>query len=194
MCLMIETLLSYRAEWRSSYLLRQSFRPEGDFLPEWHFSTRGRFFYLREHFPPGILGGHEGLSGSVGSRFDESKWLLSVGYWALCACPGYTQCFDRTLVYLCTSPLQNLAVPQDFYSPLSISLERFGWPCIWWCGIGGFQEQVQCLFVGLVVLLFCLQLFFLSLLFLYRLVVWGWGLRTNRVSISLSRPCIANLF
>ena len=43
-------------------------------------------------------------------------------------------------------------------------------------------------------LLFCLQLFSLSLLFLYRLVVWGWGLRTDRVSISLSRPCIANLF
>ena len=43
-------------------------------------------------------------------------------------------------------------------------------------------------------LLFCLQLFSLSLLFLYRLVVWGWGLRTDRVSISLSRPCIANIF
>ena len=43
-------------------------------------------------------------------------------------------------------------------------------------------------------LLFCLQPFSLSLLFLYRLVVWGWGLRTDRVSISLSRPCIADLF
>ena len=43
-------------------------------------------------------------------------------------------------------------------------------------------------------LLFCLQLVSLSLFFLYRLVVWGWGLRTDRVSISLSRPCIANLF
>ena len=43
-------------------------------------------------------------------------------------------------------------------------------------------------------LLFCLQLFYLSLLFLYRLVVWGWGLCTDRVSISLSRLCIANLF
>ena len=36
--------------------------------------------------------------------------------------------------------------------------------------------------------LFCLQLFSLSLLFLYSLVVWGWGLRTDRVSISLSVP------
>ena len=43
-------------------------------------------------------------------------------------------------------------------------------------------------------LLFCLQLFSLSLLFQYRLVVWGLGLRTDRVSISLSLPCIANIF
>ena len=42
--------------------------------------------------------------------------------------------------------------------------------------------------------LFYLQLFSLSLLFLYRFVVWGWGLRTDRVSISLSLPCTANLF
>ena len=41
---------------------------------------------------------------------------------------------------------------------------------------------------------FCLQLFSLSLRFLYMLVVWGWGLRTDRVSISLSRPCTVNLF
>ena len=43
-------------------------------------------------------------------------------------------------------------------------------------------------------LLFCLQLFPISLLFLYGLVVWGWGFRTDRVSIYFSRPCIANLF
>ena len=54
--------------------------------------------------------------------------------------------------------------------------------------------HVQCLFVGLVALLFCLKLFSLSLLFLYRSVVWGWGLRTDRASISLSLPFIANLF
>ena len=42
--------------------------------------------------------------------------------------------------------------------------------------------------------LFCLQLFSLTLLVLYRLVVWGWGLRTDMASISLSRLCIADLF
>ena len=43
-------------------------------------------------------------------------------------------------------------------------------------------------------LLFCLQLFSLYLLFLYRLVVWCWGIRTDSVSISIYRHCIANLF
>ena len=98
------------------------------------------------------------------------------------------------IIVLCTAPLQNLAVPQDFNSSLSISMERSGWPRIWWCGIGGFQEQVRCLFVGIVALSFFVFNYSLSLLFLYRLVVWRWGLRTDRVSISLSRPCIANLF
>ena len=42
---------------------------------------------------------------------------------ALCASPGYTWYFDRTSVYLCASLLQNLAVPQDFYSTLRISLK-----------------------------------------------------------------------
>ena len=75
-------------------------------------------------------------------------------YLCLCASPGYTLCFDHTSVYLCASTLQNRAVPHDFYSPLSIPLERSGWPRIRWCGIGGFQEQVRCLFVGLVALSF----------------------------------------
>ena len=36
--------------------------------------------------------------------------------------------------------------------------------------------------------------FFLSLLSVYRLVLWGWGLRTVRVYIALSQPCSAYVF
>ena len=36
--------------------------------------------------------------------------------------------------------------------------------------------------------------FFLSLLSVYSLVLWGWGLQTDRVYITLSQPCTANLF
>ena len=39
-----------------------------------------------------------------------------------------------------------------------------------------------------------LLLFFLYLLSVYRLVLWGWGLRTDRVYITLSQPCTAYLF
>ena len=42
---------------------------------------------------------------------------------------------------------------------------------------------------------FCnLLLFFPSLLSVYRLVLWDWGLRTDRVYITLSQPCTADLF
>ena len=43
-------------------------------------------------------------------------------------------------------------------------------------------------------LTFCLLLFSLSLLSFYGLVMWGWGLRTDRVLVALSQPCITNLF
>ena len=36
--------------------------------------------------------------------------------------------------------------------------------------------------------------FSLSLLSVNRLVLWGWGLRTDRVYITLSQPCAADLF
>ena len=41
---------------------------------------------------------------------------------------------------------------------------------------------------------FCLLLFSLSLLSFLGFVLWGWGFRTDWVLITLSQPCIANLF
>ena len=41
---------------------------------------------------------------------------------------------------------------------------------------------------------FCLLLFSLSLLSFYGLLLGGWGLRTDRVLIALSQPCLTNLF
>ena len=38
------------------------------------------------------------------------------------------------------------------------------------------------------------ELFILSLLSVYRLVLWGWGLLTDRVYITLSQPCTADHF
>ena len=61
-------------------------------------------------------------------------------------------------------------------------------------GLAGFKSRFNAFCWPSCSLLFCLQLFSLFLLFLYRLVVWGWGLWTDRVSISLSQPCIAHIF
>ena len=90
-------------------------------------------------------------------------------------------------VHLCTSSLQNLAVPQDFYSLFSISVERSWWPRIRRCGTDGFQDQGQCLFIGLAALsLLVSYCSSLSLHSFYGLVLWGWGLRTDRALIALS--------
>ena len=82
---------------------------------------------------------------------------------------GYMACFGCTSVRLCASSLRNLTVPQEFYSHLSISVERSWWPHIRWCGTGWFQEQDQCLFIVLASRsLFCLLLFSLSFLSFYK--------------------------
>ena len=59
---------------------------------------------------------------------------------ALCASVGYTQCFDRTSVYFCASPLQNLAVSQDFYSPLSLWNDLVD-PVFDGVGLAGFKSR-----------------------------------------------------
>ena len=41
---------------------------------------------------------------------------------------------------------------------------------------------------------YSLLLFSLSLLSVYRLVLWGWGVRTDRAYTTLSQPCTADLF
>ena len=42
--------------------------------------------------------------------------------------------------------------------------------------------------------IFVFYCFSLSLLAVHRLVLWGWGLWTDRVYITLSQPCTADLF
>ena len=58
------------------------------------------------------------------------------------------------------------------------------------------QEQGQCFFIGLSCSIITIGFysFSLSLLSVYRLVLWGWGLQTDMVYITLSQPCTADLF
>ena len=106
------------------------------------------------------------------------------------------QCSGRTSVHLCTASLQNLAGQQDFYSLLGVPMERSCKPRIRWYGTGGFQEQGQCLFIGLSCSIptIVFYSFSFSLLSVSRLVLWGWGLRTDRVTdLSSSRTKSLNL-
>ena len=63
-------------------------------------------------------------------------------------------------------------------------------------GIPRVQEQGQCVFIGLSCSIptIVFYSFFLSLLPVYRLVLWGWGFLTDRVYITLTQPCTADLF
>ena len=96
---------------------------------------------------------------------------------------------------LCATTLQNLAVPQDFCSPTSVPLEWSCWPRVRWCGTGGFQEQGKSFIIGLSCSIPTIVFYYfsLSLLPVYRLVLWGWGLRTDMVYITLSQPCTVAL-
>ena len=62
-------------------------------------------------------------------------------------------------------------------------------------GLSCFKSRTNVFFIGLATLfLLCLLLFSLPLLSFYGLVMWGWGLRTDKVLIGLSQPYIAGLF
>ena len=114
---------------------------------------------------------------------------------AVCAGAGYTCCFGRTSVYLMRLLAAELHSTAGllFSSPclsgmIMMTLCSMVWD--WRVSRAG-----HCLFIGLAALfLLCLLLFSLSLLSFNVLVLWGWGLRTDRVLIALSQLCIANLF
>ena len=98
---------------------------------------------------------------------------------------------DISPLTVCASSLQNLSVPQDFYLPVCIYVERSCWPRVRLCGTGVFQEQSQLMpsYWPSYSVPFCLLLFSLSLLSLYALVfglIWC-------MLIAPSQPCTANL-
>ena len=63
-------------------------------------------------------------------------------------------------------------------------------------GMAGFKSKANAFFIGLSCSIPTIFLFYfsLSLLPVYKFVLWGWGLRTDRVYITLSQPCTADLF
>ena len=147
-----------------------------------------------------------------------SVTLLIVDPWQYCVCcirSGVTLCTLLMVLYLdrmCQcglhavlwshigSLMRHLAVePRSITGLLFSSPCPSGttcWPRIRWCGTCGFQEQGQCFFYWPKLLFpyYCLLLFVPFSSFCYRLVLRGWVLRSDRVYITLSQPCTADLF
>ena len=81
------------------------------------------------------------------------------------------------------------------FIPFSVSLwNDLANPVFNALGTGRYQEQGQCFFIGLSCSISTIVFYSLSLLSVHRLVLWGWGLQTDRVYITLSQPCTADLF
>ena len=69
------------------------------------------------------------------------------------------------------------------------------WNNIRRCGIGGFQEQGQCFFIGLSCSIpILLSSTHFPFLFFLSICLYCGGLRTDRVYITLSQPCTADPF
>ena len=69
--------------------------------------------------------------------------------------------------------------------PLSVSLWNDLANCIRWFGTGEFQELDRCFFIGLSCSIPTIVFYYfsLSLFPVYRLLLWGWGIRTDKVAI-----------
>ena len=76
------------------------------------------------------------------------------------------------------------------FVPLSVSLWNDG------VGLAGFKSIANAFFIGLSCSIPTIVFYYfsLSIITVYRLVLLGWGLRTDRVYIILSQPCNADLF
>ena len=98
--------------------------------------------------------------------------------------------------YTYASPRSRTSQYHRTFIPLSVSLcdnlSVHVFDCV---GLAGFKSQGQCPFIGLLLLAPFLSpaVFPFSFSF-YGLVLWGCGLRTNSVLITLYQSCVANHF
>ena len=86
---------------------------------------------------------------------------------------------------LCPASLQHLAVPQDFI-PLSVPLwNDLADPVFDSVGLSSFKSRANAFHWTKLLDPFSLLVFPLSLFSLYVLFLWGWGLLTGNISITL---------
>ena len=81
------------------------------------------------------------------------------------------------------------------FIPLSVSLwNDLANPVFDGVGLAGFKSRANVFFIGLScsIPIIIFYSFLFSLLSVYRLALWGWGLWTDMVYITLSQPCTAD--
>ena len=99
--------------------------------------------------------------------------------------------------YTYTPPRCRTSQYRRTFMPLSVSLwNDLAGPVFDVVGLAGFKSRANVFFIGLSCSIPTIVFYYfsLSLLSVYRLVLWGWDLRTDRVYIALSQPCTADLF
>ena len=99
--------------------------------------------------------------------------------------------------YTCAPPRCRTSQYSMTFVVLSVSLSNdLADPVFDGVGLAGFKSRANVFFIGLSCSISTIVFFYFSpsLLSVYRLVLWGWGLRTDRVYVTLSQPCTADLF
>ena len=82
------------------------------------------------------------------------------------------------------------------FVPLTLSLwNNLADPIFDGVGLADFKSRANAFFIGLgcSIPTIVFYYFSISLLPVYRLVLWGWGLRADKVYITLSQPCTVDL-
>ena len=135
-----------------------------------------------------------------------SVTFLIVDPWPLCVCfirSGVTRCILLTVLYLdlmCQCGLHRYTYASPRCRTLQYSRTFIPFSVSLWndlansvfdgVGLAGFKSRANAYFFGLSCSIptIVFYSFSLSLLSAYRLVLWGWGLRTDMVYITLSQP------
>ena len=130
-------------------------------------------------------------------RSDATKYTrLMMRYQdRMCQCASHEVTWSH--IGICAASLQNLAARhRRTFVPLSVALwNDLADPVFDGVRLAGLRAGSMLFYwPKLLYPYYDLLLFSLSLLPVYILVLWGWGLRTDRVYITLSQPCTAVIF
>ena len=108
-----------------------------------------------------------------------------------------TRCAQVAHRYTYAPPRCRTLQYSSTFIPFSVSLWNDLANSVFDCvGLAGFKSRYNAFFIGLSFSIPTIVFYSFSLSFLSvnRLVLWGWGLWTDRVYITLSQPCTADLF